>query len=107
MNIPNQTALEFCQYLPLKATVLEVGCANGRDARHFASQGHQVFGVDFSAIALDQMMQIAIAQDLYEQIVPIQHDYSDGSVPLDGYQILHGFYARSSLHVDDEAIDML
>jgi SAM-dependent methyltransferase len=32
--------------------VLDVGCGNGRDSRHFAEQGHRVLAVDYSPAAL-------------------------------------------------------
>jgi SAM-dependent methyltransferase len=33
---------------PATTTIIDVGCGCGRDARHFASMGHNVLGIDFS-----------------------------------------------------------
>ena len=39
--------------LSTKQTILEIGCGNGRDSKFFASQGHQVTGLDRSVEAIE------------------------------------------------------
>ena len=99
--IPNQTAEVFNGLLPQSATILEVGAADGRDARFWATQGHTVFALDFSQVALDQMSEIAREQGVRDRVHPILWDVTAGTLPYVGEAQLDGFYARSALHVDD------
>lgn len=39
----------FASALPVPSTILDSGCGHGRDAAFFASYGHAVIGVDYSA----------------------------------------------------------
>lgn len=50
---PKQERLKFLSLLPQRATVLDVGCAAGRDARFFAHKGMQITGIDVSEKLLD------------------------------------------------------
>ena len=54
-NIPSFPS-PFAKYvgnkLSTKQTILEIGCGNGRDSKFFASQGHQVIGLDRSVKAI-------------------------------------------------------
>ena len=55
-NIPSFPS-PFAKYvgnkLSAKQTILEIGCGNGRDSKFFASQGHQVIGLDRSGRAIE------------------------------------------------------
>ena len=55
-NIPSFPS-PFAKYvgnkLDTKQTILEIGCGNGRDSKFFASQGHQVTGLDSSEEAIE------------------------------------------------------
>lgn len=84
--------------------ILEIGCAHGRDARYWASQGHLVTCADFSSVALGQLNTLAIAQGVRHLLVPTLHDISSGELPSIGDGPLHGFFARSALHVGDEVM---
>ncbi len=44
----------YCDnYLQEKATVLDLACGGGRNARYLAKRGYNVFGTDFSGLAVD------------------------------------------------------
>ena len=75
---PNDTAVVFAEHLPCSAKILEVGCANGRDARYWASLGHSVIATDFSSIALEQLNAISCEQGVSERITPILWDVGGG-----------------------------
>lgn len=106
-NVPNASARAFLTYLPNKARILELGCANGRDARWFAAQGHQVVAVDFSPVALAQMMQIAKDQRVDKSIYPLEHDFSTGMLPIMPVNTFDAFYSRSSLHACEDNLHCL
>lgn len=104
-DTPNSSAIVFTKYLNQNpSTILEIGCANGRDARYWASLGHNVICADFSPIALDQLNQIAEIQGVKNYLRPILHDIRTGKLPDVGDTPIHGFYSRSSLHIDDETM---
>lgn len=44
--------LERAQHADGLPLVVDVGCGNGRDTRHFADQGYEVIGLDYAAHAL-------------------------------------------------------
>lgn len=45
---------EFMELLPEKASVLDIGCAAGRDVSYFTGRGFNVTGIDFSSKMIDQ-----------------------------------------------------
>ncbi len=49
----------FAQYDKQGATVLDLGCGQGRDALLAAQHGHLVLGVDLSEIGISQMLAAA------------------------------------------------
>ena len=58
---PNNFAIMCANYLPHYSRVVEIGTANGRDARFFArSKQSRVLAVDFSRNALDQLVGAAV-----------------------------------------------
>ncbi|MFO0704122.1 MAG: class I SAM-dependent methyltransferase [Patescibacteria group bacterium] len=87
--------------------IVEVGPANGRDARFWASRGHKVHCVEFSRVALEQLTDLACSQGVIHRISPHHHDISLGHLPLAINGNVDGFYARSALHVDDETLGRL
>lgn len=99
---PNTSAIEFARKLKPSSTILEVGAANGRDARYWAGLGHNVLALDFSEVALEQLKYLAMEQGVCELVTPILWDISHGTLPLAGVpENIDAFYARSALHVDD------
>ena len=105
-DVPNDSAVVFAQLLSPRSLILEAGCANGRDARYWATRGHRVIGMDFSQVALDQMQTLARAQGVGERILPVLHDIAEGELP-EVAGTVGGFYARSALHVTDRALSRL
>lgn len=100
-DTPNNTAKLFTNHLNYNpSNILEIGCANGRDARYWASLGHTVICADFSSVALNQLNSIAIEQGIDNLLKPVLHDVNSGKLPPTNIP-LHGFYSRSSLHVND------
>ncbi len=99
---PNNSAIEFAKRLKPRSTILEVGAANGRDARYWGGLGHRVLALDFSKVALEQLMNLAMEQGVCGFITPILWDISHGTLPVDGVpETIDAFYARSALHIDD------
>jgi len=98
---PNESAIQFGELIKNNSTILEIGSSNGRDARYWASEGHLVFCLDFSEVALIQLRDIAEKQMVSKNIVPILHDINCSDLPIEGH-LFDGFYARSSLHIGDE-----
>ncbi len=78
-------------YLKTPATLLELGCGNGRDSLYFAAQGLKVTAVDASDYAIDELNQRGVADAEFfcddfvssEQVYSRQYDYC---------------YSRFSLH---------
>ena len=105
-DVPNSSAIDFINKLGhnFRANILEVGSANGRDARYWASLGHNVICVDFSPVALGQLKEIAIRQNVYSHLYPVCYDINTGKLPGTYGLKIDGFYSRSSLHVDDDKI---
>jgi SAM-dependent methyltransferase len=57
--------------------VLELGAGHGRDALYFAARGLSVIAADFSAEALAQLEQSAIAQGVADRVRVLEHDVRD------------------------------
>ncbi len=105
-HIPNESAILFHRYLAPVSTIFEAGCANGRDARFWAAQGHYVIASDFSPVALTQMMELATDAGIEKRIRPVEHNIANG-LQLAENESINGFYARSALHINDAAMDNL
>ncbi len=103
-DTPNWAGLALANRLPIPSTILEIGCANGRDARFLAALGHRIIAIDFSKVALSQLSTLAAQQQVLDRITPIKHDISDGTLPLLPGLTIDCFYARSALHVDDQTM---
>ena len=54
----------FAGYERARARVLDLGCGQGRDSLLAARHGHEVVGVDLSAIGVAQMLEDAAAEGL-------------------------------------------
>ena len=102
-DIPNASAVMFIDQLSANSVIAEIGSANGRDARYWATLGHQVLCMDFSAIALGQLNAHAIRQGISSQLDTFHFDANDGVLP-ESIPAIDGFYARSALHIDDDAL---
>lgn len=54
----------FDSYSKTQATVLDLGCGQGRDALFIARKGHSVTGVDISKTGIEQLLNDADAENL-------------------------------------------
>lgn len=62
---PTKRLVDFLtQHLPKDASVLDVGCGQGRDAVWLARAGHPVTGIDPSSVGIAQLRDIAAKQSL-------------------------------------------
>jgi hypothetical protein len=108
-DIPTPAALHLASLLSPRSRVLEVGSANGRDARTWANLGHSVDCIDFSTVALRQLEELAKEQGISALINTHCHDVSDGSLPssIPDSVKFNAFFARSALTISDQALDLL
>lgn len=104
-NTPNPFAKECLEYLPQNGSVLEIGIANGRDARYFAKEKNiRVVGIDFSSNALQQLRQASNEDGTSELVLPAVADAKNLPLKASG-GTLDAVYARSALHLSDEEMD--
>lgn len=101
---PNDTAVKFAEFLPSNSRILEIGSANGRDARYWAALGHHVVATDFSLTALKQLKGIGCEQGVMNNISLVIWDICIGKLPINQKASINAFYARSALHVDDSVM---
>ncbi len=105
--LPNQSATEFGLLFTNLTNILEIGCANGRDARYLALLGHKVTAIDFSPVAIAQLLKLAGKQGVSDRVTALQHDYSNGTLPNLEPRSYGACYARSALHLDDSTMSKL
>ena len=63
-TFPSPFAKYVGNKLGTKQTILEIGCGNGRDSKFFASQGHQVTGLDSSVAAIELCKKLYSCESL-------------------------------------------
>lgn len=105
-STPNEAAIILADHLSPASNIMEVGSANGRDARYWAQKGHHVVALDFSPIAIQQLQSIAREQGVSERINLTEWDVSEGFLPKQD-MLMDAFYARSSLQIDDVTMTRL
>ena len=67
----------FDQYKKRGASVLDIGCGQGRDALFIARQGHHIVGVDISETVIVQLLEDARSEGLsIEWIVADLRDFN-------------------------------
>ena len=102
---PNDFAKKCLPYIKRGGKVLEIGVANGRDARFFIRENdNRVVGVDISTEAIRQLLKAAAANGTVDKILPVVADAQDVPKLLDDQEYYDAFYARSALHLDDDQI---
>lgn len=107
-NIPNAFAVTCADFLPDRATVLEFGAANGRDARYWGRKiGACVLALDIAPNACEDNRIASRLDGTSTLVTPIQIGGLVQDLPLGGREVIDGFYARSALHLADEDIAKL
>ncbi len=102
---PNEFAKNCLRYIKPGGKILEIGVANGRDARYFVRENHNmIVGVDISTEAIRQLIAAAIKDKTIDSILPIVADASEVPELLNDQEYYDVFYARSALHLDDDKL---
>ena len=65
------------QYLPPRASILEIGAATGRYTLELVKRGHTIVAVDMSATLLEQSRRIITAAGLERQVQFVEADARD------------------------------
>ncbi|MCX6702746.1 MAG: class I SAM-dependent methyltransferase [Candidatus Wolfebacteria bacterium] len=103
-DIPNDFALKCAELIPKDGTVLEIGSANGRDARFFAKDKNcKVIAIDFSLNGLNQLKEASVKDNTSDKVYPVVADAKELSVRRK--ESIDAVYARSALHLSDEELD--
>lgn len=105
-GVPNDSAVMLATVLLRGSLILEIGSANGRDARRFAEWGHFVDCFDFSQVGLSQLCDLSEEEGYLDQISTYCYDISCGKLP-ESRRKYDAFFARSSLHLNDIALNQL
>ena len=105
-NVPNEFGRKCLGYIPEGAKILDLGAASGRDTRFFVREKNcEVYALDFSPVALEQLREDALADGSVDFIHPLNADIRE--IPLSEKNTLDAIYARSSLHVSDPDLEKL
>lgn len=77
--------VQFVKELDQPASVLDLGCGQGRDALMFARAGHSVLGIDISRVGVGQLLEVATAErlDLRAEV----HDV-EGYTPVETHDVV-------------------
>ncbi len=103
-NKPNIFAKECLKYIPQNGMVLEIGSANGRDARYFAREKRvKVIALDFSKEALDQLKKASEKDGSLELVFPALSDANN--LPIKNSVCFDAVYSRSALNLSDEELN--
>lgn len=99
---PSDFAKKCLNYINPGAKILEIGIANGRDARYFIRNNKNiVFGVDISKEAISQLIVAANKDNTINNIFPTVADVNKIPELFKDRERFDIFYSRSSLHLDD------
>ncbi|MFS3127227.1 class I SAM-dependent methyltransferase [Nocardioides sp. Bht2] len=106
------TFFEFVNAHPaMPATVIDIGCGDGRDSRAFGGAGRRVLGLDQSPVGIENARQGAVEAGLGETVRFEVCDVADvdelGRVLDEGVEDRQGpilFYLRFFLHAINEEI---
>lgn len=102
---PNEFAKNCLRYIKHGGRILEIGVANGRDARYFIRENHNtIVGVDISTEAIRQLIDAAIKDKTIGNILPVVADAREVPELLNDQEYYDAFYARSALHLDDDQL---
>jgi SAM-dependent methyltransferase len=79
---------DFIDYLPVKGSVLDIGCGWGRDSGYLADHGFKVQGVDLSPAMIRQ------ARQQFEAVEFLVQDFENLDFPKDSFDAV---WAHASL----------
>lgn len=100
---PNEFAKKCLEHIRPGGQVLEIGIANGRDARYFARENqNRIVGVDISTEAVRQLIRAAMEDGTIDKILPVVASAQEVPELLGDQERYDAFYCRSALHLDDE-----
>lgn len=103
-GIPNLFAKRCIELLPENALIIDIGTANGRDARFFAREKHcRIVATDFALNALRQLKEASGRDATSDKVFPVVADAR--ALPLGQPQSIDAIYSRSALHLTDEELD--
>lgn len=103
-DTPNEFGRKCIQLIPENGMVLEIGAANGRDARYFAKErGCKLVATDFSEVAAGHLQAAAVRDNTSSHVYPVVADANN--LPIAQKEIFDAVYARSSLHLDNDELD--
>ncbi len=85
-------ASEVQRIIPVKSTILEIGCGAGDDSIFFAEKGHDVIATDFSEVAIEKTDGKSNLPNLVFKVLDISN-----LTPFDDHTF-DVIYARLSLH---------
>lgn len=104
--IPNVFAKRILQFIPRNGLVLEIGAANGRDARYFAKmKDTDVIANDISIEAIRQLQEASTRDNTTTKLVPFVADVRHIFDTFDIGESLDLFYSRSALHLNNQDLD--
>lgn len=102
---PNIFTKECIQYIPENGKVLEIGSANGRDARYFAREKNiETIAIDFSAEVMKQLTKASKEDNTSDLVLPVIAETNH--LPLDRPDIFDAIYSRSALHLSDDDLSI-
>ena len=102
---PNEFAKNCLRHIKPGSKILEVGVANGRDARYFVRENQNIIvGVDISTEAIRQLVAAAIKDKTIDNILPIVAAANEIPELLKDQEYYDAFYARSALHLDNDQL---
>lgn len=103
-DTPNEFGKACIQLIPENGAILEIGAANGRDARYFAKErGCKVVAIDFSEVVAGHLQSASAKDGTSSHVYPVVADARN--LPIAQKEDFDAVYARSSLHLDNEALD--
>jgi|TARA_Y100000310_G_scaffold344676_1_gene458721 SAM-dependent methyltransferase len=88
---------KFCleNYLIQPSKILDLGCGNARDSFYFAKNGHNVVGIDYSTVVIDQNCKLSKELNLSGSTT---FKASSFSIDLQNYIDFNAVYSRFSMH---------
>jgi cyclopropane fatty-acyl-phospholipid synthase-like methyltransferase len=68
---PQKEFIQLEQVGEIVGSVLDIGCGTGENALYFAEHGHEVWGIDFTSLAIQKAKEKAIQRHLTVTFLPL------------------------------------